>query len=230
MRKSLIIVFLLAVSLSCAAQNPGDVLARMNAIKLDPAFMWGTCALRDSAESRKEAYSDLVPHVNAFLKGAGYRFISDMSQCPDSLVQYLVYTKSDSYWRTLAYVEKSSLEQLERQQKEAFEAAGMQASLDALKVSLISATTLAEIQRLVEESGVADRVLSGELDRTTARKHRDGGYLIFYELSSGKIREILTPLDENGKRLDARTGLPTDSQAMPPARWLYFDEPRTTTR
>lgn len=227
MRKALTIVLCLAYFLTCKAQESEDIIARMNEVKLDASFIYGTCALRDSIESRNEALADLVQRVDSFLKAEGYRFVQE---CPNSSVRYLVYTKGPDYWRTLAYVEKNDLKELEQQLQEKFEAEGIESALDSLKNSLFAASTITEIDRLIDESRVSDRVQTCEYSFNIESWLRDRGYLFFYNRTSGKVLEVWTPLDENGVRLDARTRIPATSRVVPPIRWVYFDEPQIPTK
>lgn len=229
MRQALIITCFLLFGLPCLAQDPDSTMARMNDVKLSGDNIYGYCLYAvDSVQSSQTALEELIPRLNSFLKGKGFRFVSDRDHCPDSLIHYIVYTKAADYWRTLAFVELADLERIEYLLQEEYESKDVQASLDALKRALVNATTLDEIDTLIAESGVSDRIKTGLLTFDTDQRLVIGGYIVYYEAETGKVVEILTPRDENQQRYNARTGMLADRMAAPTPniRWIYIDEPK----
>lgn len=204
-------------------------MASMNRVKLDESCIYGYCMkASDSLTSRKAALADLAPRLNAFLKEQRFRFIRDIDYCPETVLQHIVYTKSPGYWRTMVYVEKPVLAEIEQRQMEIFDSRGIQAAIDTLKANIIKSWTLAEIDILIAESGISDQVQTGHVSLETDQRFIDGGYLVYYEQGSGKIIEIRTPRDENKQRFNALTGAPSNRLNIPSQYilWVYFEEPK----
>lgn len=231
MRKTLIIVFLFALCYSGYAQSHDYVMDRINAVKLNAECIYGYCMQsKDSLSACESAMEDLVPRLNEFLKKQDFRFIRDREHCPDSSFHVIVFMRAPDYWRSLAYVEIQSLNEIELQEQASYEAQGVQTSIDTLKHRLANVATLEELEKLISESDIAGRIQTCQVTLDTEQKLIDGGYLVYYERTTGKILEVRTPRDIQRQRYNARTGNPADRRVAPSnhIRLVFIDEPLTS--
>lgn len=227
MRYRFIILFLLICSLPAGAQGRDTVLARMNAVKLYPGCIYGYCALSSAEDSRTEALADLTGRVEAFLKEQGFQHLHDLSLCPEGMVQTLVYTKGTDYFRTLVYVDKAALEQLEHDLSRKSEAQGHHRVVSTLKERLGRVTTYGELDALLADSEVASSVLRGPLTFDTPQEYVDRGYLVYYDHKTSRILRVMTPRNDDGVRFDVKTGAPGHPRMAPQGaiEWICLQEP-----
>ena len=227
MRYRFVILFLLICSLPAGAQSRDTILTRMNAVKLYPDCIYGYCALSSAEDSRAEALADLACRVEAFLKEKGFQHLRDLSQCPDGMVQTLVYTKGPDYFRTLVYVDKVALSQLESDLSRKNEAQGQYRAVSSLKERLAGVTTYGELEALLADKEVATSVLRGPLTFDTPQDYVDRGYLVYYDHKTSRILRVMTPRNDDGIRFDVKTGAPghprTASQGE--IEWICFKGP-----
>lgn len=227
MKYCFVVFFLFLGSFLGFAQEPGNVLAQMNAVKLDPGSIYGYCALSDAGRSRAEALEDLAFQVETYLKEKAFKYIHRLGQCPEGAVKTLIYAKGTDYFRTLAYIDKAVLEQQEKALAQESETRELHQAIASLKERLATATTLAELGTLLTGGEAASFVRRGTLSFDTPQDLVDRGYLVYYDKKSGQITQIRTPRNAEGKRFDARTGVPSDPDDAPTGaiEWIYFEEP-----
>lgn len=218
-----ILLFLMIVPASALAQD--DPLARMNAVKRDTAtFLYGIGNMTTEAEARKEALLALSDQLKSFLSKRPLSFVKDMESVPEGAIQFITYSRRANQFRVMAYLDKASLAESDRQQVAAFEEKGE----DVLK-ELLGKLPFVEdrdgIAPLIEESGAGEYVRYGSVAPDTKQAYVDGGYLAYVDRKSGKILEMMTPRDEAGKRHNARTGAPTSSMKYKglPILWIYIE-------
>lgn len=227
MRFRFVFLFLLVCSPFSLAQDRDNILARMNAVKLDPGYIYGYCAFSNAETSRIEALADLASRVEAFLKENDFASITDLGQCPEGTIQTLVYTKGTDYFRTLAYVDKAALAQLENTFSRESETQGLSRAIDALKARLAAVTTFGELESLLAGSEAASLVRRGPLTFDTPQEDVDQGYLVYYDQKTGKITGVMTPRNGEGVRLNAKTGVPGNPRKAPQGviEWICIDKP-----
>lgn len=227
MRYRFVILFLLICNLPAGAQSRDTILTRMNAVKLYPDCIYGYCALSNAEDSRAEALADLACRVEAFLKEKEFQHLRDLSQCPDGMVQTLVYTKGTDYFRTLVYVDKAALSQLESDLSWKNEAQGQHRAVSSLKERLAGVTTYGELDVLLADKDVAPSVLRGPLTFDTPQDYVDRGYLVYYDHKTSRILRVMTPRNDDGIRFDVKTGAPGHPRMAPQGEieWICFKEP-----
>jgi hypothetical protein len=227
MKYRFVVLFLFLGTLLCSAQERGNVLAQMNAVKLDPDCLYGYCALSSADRSRTEALADLAFQVETYLREKAFKYVHRLEQCPEGTVKTLVYTKGNNYYRTVAYIDKAVLEQQEKALSQETEALGVNQALTALKGRLATATTLADLESLIAGSEAASFVRRGTLTFDTPQDDVDWGYLVYYDKKTGRILEIRTPRNAEGKRFNAKTGASIDPEEAPQGGidWIRINEP-----
>lgn len=218
-----ILLFLMIVPASALAQD--DPLARMNAVKRDTAtFLYGIGNMTTEAEARKEALLALSDQLKSFLSKRPLSFVKDMESVPEGAIQFITYSRRANQFRVMAYLDKASLAESDRQQVAAFEEKGEDV-LKELLGKLPFVEDRDDIAPLIEESGAGEYVRYGSVAPDTKQAYVDGGYLAYVDRKSGKILEMMTPRDEAGKRHNARTGAPTSSMKYKglPILWIYIE-------
>ena len=225
-RFTILLAWLSAICL-LSAQERDSILARMNAVKLDPGYIYGYCALPDADSSRAEALADLAPRVAAFLKEKECQHLHAIGDCPEGTVRFLVYAKGSNYFRTLAYVDKAMLESMEREISNEFEAQGFRMAIDKLKEGLAAIRNYKELGPMIASSPAASFVLRSLLTFDTPQDYVDRSYLLYYDRKTGQVNSLMTPRNAEGIRFDVRTGLPGNPKVAPQGtiECIFFDEP-----
>lgn len=221
-----ILALLLSAMLS-SAQDNDSTLARMNEVKLSPDYIYGSCAMPDEESARKEALADMGQRVETFLLENGTSFVRSLEQCPEEAIKWLTVRKGARYVRSLAYVEKKALLDLERDLAYAYENKGVREAIATFKQQLVDARSVNELMSLIaafrEEAG-ENGVKYGSLTSP-----QDDSYLVYYEKVTGRILLIRTPMNEDHIRMDARLGTPSLPRKGSPDEsilWVYIDEPK----
>lgn len=221
-----ILALLLSAMLS-SAQERDSTLERMNAVKLSPEYIYGSCAMPDEESARKEALADLGRRVEAFLQENGTSFVRSLEQCPEEAIKWLTVRKGERYVRSLAYVEKKALLDLERDLAYAYENKGVREAIATFKQQLVDVRSVDELMSLID----AFREEAGEnvVRYGILTSPRDDSYLVYYEKETGKILLIRTPMNDERVRMDARLGTPSLPRRGSPYEsivWVYIDEPK----
>jgi hypothetical protein len=209
-----------------AVQSTDTLLARINDIMLDSDFLYGSSTMPDLEESVAEATIDLNEQMVRYLGENDFVYIRDAGACPEGMIQRITQTIAPSHFRTIAYISKSRIHQLERMAAEAHESTGKDAVQELLH-QLPQAKTLSDIQDLLLAAHTDAPILSGPVTLATRQEYVDGGFLVFYEQASDNIVEIMTPRDSLGVRTNIRSGSATDPMKYPttPAYWIFLDKP-----
>ena len=132
MRKVLILFILAGMFFFqyAAGQSQDSLLARMAAIKLDPDYLYGSCTMPDLEESVVEATLDLNDRLAHYLKENGFVYIRGASACPPEVIQLITMRKDPNHYRTIAYISKSHLRELEQIEAAAFDHVSRNAILE----------------------------------------------------------------------------------------------------
>ena len=227
MRSSLIVIFLLTGISYVAAQDRDSILLRMNEVKNNPDYLCYSCSMDDRDSSSMEAIAGLEKVMNDFLQGSGYRFLRSADHCPEEVIKLLVLKKSETYYRTLAYVSKSALARIESELSDDFENKGTKITIQKLKRQLSEVSTLEEWKVLTTADGVASIVQSGLVDPTVHIALRKA-YILFVD-KRGRLLEIRSPQGSDGIRLNVKTNEPCVPRTSPPETkerwWMIIDEP-----
>lgn len=227
MRKVLILFILSGMFFFqyAAGQSQDSLLARMAAIKLDPDYLYGSCTMPDLEESVVEATLDLNDRLAHYLKENGFVYIRGASACPPEVIQLITMRKDPNHYRTIAYISKSHLRELEQIEAAAFDHVSRNAILEFFR-QLPEIETLSDIQELLPTSRTKAHIMSGPVTIETPQEYVDGGFLVYYEHSSDRIIEIMSPRDSLGVRTNIRSGSLTDPMKyrMVPAYWIFVDK------
>jgi len=224
----LVSIFSLLLSvLILSAQENDSTLVRMNAVKLSPDYIYGSCSMPDEESSRKEALADLGNRVEAFLSENNTLFVRSFEQCPEEAVNWLTYRKGEKYVRSLAYVEKKMLLDLERDLEYAYENKGIREAIATFKQQLVDARSVDELMALI--GAFRKEVGENGVKYGSLTSPHDDSYLVYFEEATGKVLLIRTPMNNERIRMDARLGTPSPPRKGSPGEsilWVYIDEPK----
>jgi hypothetical protein len=222
MKRVFCLVACLFIALPALAQGPDDVLAKINAIKRDTSFLYGIGNMATEEQAREEALLVLSDQLNPFLAQNKFSMFRSMEDIKEGTIEFLTYSKRPGQYRVMAYVNKAALVEKEKEEITVLEDAGD--AVGELLGSLFASRTKEELDRVLARSDIP-YLHSGQLAPDTRQLYVDDGYLIYWDRSSGKILEIMTPRDPSGKRTNACTGEPTSSMKYKrlPIHWVYLD-------
>ena len=219
-----VLFFNLACGLVSAHVQDG-VLTQMNAVKLNPEYIYGYGVMGDVSDACDEALQDLALRVSAYLKEINCSFLRTLEQCPEGTVHFLTYSKGVAYARAIAYVSKQSLRELEAMSAEEYENQGIGKAIEELKDRIVRAMTMEELEQALLNSVASALVTHGEVSLSTDDKYIKGGYIVYFDAKTGRIVEVRTPCDAQGNRKDARSGYPCEKTAPAKPYLIYIEEP-----
>lgn len=226
MRRLTFIGLLLLSTIFAGAQTNEELLERMNAIKLDTEhFLYGICTYQGEDcgfVSLDEALKDLSDKASAFCKENGFRHTKDLSQLPENAIGKISVTLYADCVRSFVYVPKSALFELERKQDAVFEDAKRKESVSLMLGKLSEAGTLIDLFELFD--AFPDIIQYGESFTDETQAKVDNGFLVYFDYHTGKILEIMTPIDADNIRHDIKTGAPADPLKYSSSPiWVYVE-------
>lgn len=226
MRRLTFIGLLLLSTLFASAQTNEEVLGRMNAIKLDTEhFLYGICTYQGEdceSVSLNEALKDLSDKVSAYCTENGFRYTQGIDQLPKDVIEKLSVTLYDDCVRSLVYISKGALSEWEHHQNAVFENAERKEGVTRMLEKLSNVRTLIDLFELFD--AFPDIIQYGEnfTDETQAKV--DNGFLVYFDYHTGKILEIMTPIDADNIRHDIKTGTPADPLKYSSSPiWVYVE-------
>lgn len=223
MFRTFILTLSLSVAANVAAQPSDTALARMNAIKLDEACLYGVCTLEDRAASRREALESLSFEVREFCKQANLLYIRDIDDMTGEDIGIIEYEKNGKTWRTMAFLRKRDILAREKALAESIASRG-QGLTDNVKAMLIQEENIAAVETRLKRADMAS-VRFGTLDYDTPQRVVDNSWLVYYTRDSGRIVDVVTPKDSSGVRRELRSGERTNTMKYwhLPIMWITID-------
>lgn len=226
MRRLAFIGLLLLSTFFAGAQTNEELLERMNAIKLDTEhFLYGICTYQGEncgPVSLDEALKDLSDKVSAYCKENGFRYAQGIDQLPKDVIEKLSVTLYDDCVRSFVYIPKSALAEWENSQDSVFEDAERRGRITQMLEKLSEVGTLIELFNLFD--AFPDVIQYGESFTDETQAKVDNGFLVYFDYHSGKILEIMTPIDAENIRHDIKTGAPADPLKYSSSPiWVYVE-------
>ena len=227
MKRAILIGFIFLMAWTAAAQDRDSLLARMNGIKMDSGqYLYGLCTISDEPNpdvSREAARGELLEQIAAYLPSANIRFLRPAT-IPEDAISYLVCQLRPSCFRTLAYVQKSRLMELEADLVRKTDDQNRKEGINHFLSSLSKAATLDEIEHLLSDCDLAGIRFGWLIDDETQR-FLDQSYLVYYERNTGRILEIMTPPAPGEGRKNLCTSSPADPLIYKTTPfWIYLEE------
>ena len=227
MKRFIIWIVSLTIALPALAQGPDDALAKINAIKRDTSYIYGIGNMATEEQAREEALLVLSDQLTPFLTENKLSMFRSMEDIKEGIIEFLTYSKRPGQYRVMAYVNKAALVEKDKEEVVVFQDTGKDA-VEELLDGLLGSRTKEDVVGLLARTDIP-YVHSGQLAPDTRQMYVDEGYLVYVDRNSGKVLEIMTPRDSDGKRCDARSGAVTSSMKYKrqPIYWVFVDGHKT---
>jgi hypothetical protein len=174
--------------------------------------------------SREAARGELLEQIAAYLPSANIRFLRPAT-IPEDAISYLVCQLRPSCFRSLAYVQKSRLLELDANLAGKMDDRNRKETVDRFLSALSRATTLNEIEILLSDPGLSDSIRFGRVIDDKTQRFLDQSYLVYYERNTGRILEIMTPPASGEGRKNLSTSSPADPLNYKSTPfWIYLEE------
>ena len=213
-QKLLYLTLFLAIGAVLTAQERDSLLSRINAVKIaTDRYLYGLSTLQDCSDpnmSLLEARSDLADKVNEYLTTAGFKYLHHLKDLPADKVMSISCEVYPSCFRSIAYIEKRTLTEAELSISEDLGRKEVRESITGLLAALPEAKTIEEIRKQLSSKSLEKAIEYGETFGNEILELIPDCYLVYYNSSSGKVIEIMTPSDESGQRSNLSTGSPAD--------------------
>lgn len=226
--RRLITLMALLLSAALCAQERDSLLRAINQIKRDTGtYLYGQSTLPDEPNpevSLREARKELKVQTDAFLESDEFPFLKEKKEIPEELIQSVTVLLRPDCYRTLAYIDKSRLKELEQALAEKLGSDTRKEALDQFIGSILAAGTIGEVLDLIAASPLAPEIRTGQKIDDESQPYANEGLLLFFEPRSRKIVQVMTPLDAAFNRKDVRTGqTDTPLKYRNAPLWVYID-------
>lgn len=192
MKKFSIVSVLLAFLMwtSAHSQEPSDVPAYINAIKMNPAMLYGEATCMAEDEARSQAFAELKLAYEEYSS-------THKGTCLDtSKVSYLK-TMRGSNTRILAFIPVDSIE-IGKQETEF--------NIKWLEKDLIQAKTWGDVASTITKEPYASYISAGAVDLSTKEDVLKKSYLLVLRGNGKFVANIYSPCDENMSRTELKSG------------------------
>lgn len=219
-RLSCLLLLMMLLSWPMFSQDRDSLLRRINQIKLDThRYLYGLCTLPGEANpqlSLDEAEKELQLQVEAFL---GTR-----KEIPSELTASVSCLLRPNTYRSIVYIEKVRLQEWEELQSRRLGSNARKEAVDILVSGILNAGTVNDVLDLIASSSLLDEIRTGQRIDNQSQQYANDGLLVFFDPRSKKVLEVMTPLDENYARKNAKTGAPANPMKYKNAPlWVYVE-------
>ena len=225
MKKFTSLLVLILLSGALLAQERDSLLRQINQIKKDTdRYLYGLATVPgedNPAVSREQAAKELAVQVEAFLNTDQFVYLKQM---PDSLQLSVACLLRPSCYRTIVYVEKERLLAVEQSLVSQLENDTRKESLQQFLDGVLQAKTVNEILDLIAASPLSGEIRAGQKIDNETQVYANEGLLVYFEPKSKKVLEVMTPMDDNYARKNAKTGAPAQPMRYKSAPlWIYIE-------
>ena len=226
--KKLFTLALLLVSLPMLSQDKDALLRQINQIKKDTdRYLYGlsTVPAEPNPEvSREQARKELMIQVEAFLDSDDFVYLKEKKTIPDELVESIVCMMRPDTYRSIVYVEKTRLLDLEQSLAQELGSDTRKEDLKALVDGILSAVTINQVLDLISASPLSAEIRAAQKIDADTQQFANDGILVFFDARNKKILEVMTPMDDNYRRKNAKTGEPAQPMRYKNAPlWVYVE-------
>ena len=231
--KKLFTLLLLLVSLPLLSQDKDALLKQINQIKKDTdRYLYGLTTLPGEPNpevSREQAQKELMIQVEAFLDGEEFVYLKEKKTVPDELIQHISCLMRPDTYRSIVYVEKARLLELEQSLSQQLGSDTRKEALQALVNAILEARTVNEVLDAIAASPLSAEIRASQKIDNDTQQYANDGILVYFEPRSKKVLEVMTPMDENYMRRNAKTGEPANPIRYKNAPlWVYVEGLKTS--
>lgn len=227
-RITTLVTLLLCLGTSLYSQERDSLLRAINQIKRETAtYLYGQSTLPDEpnpAVSLEEARKELKVQMDAFLESDEFPFLREKKEVPGELIKSVSVLLRPDCYRTLAYIDKQALKDLEAALAQKLGSDTRKEAVDQFVGSILAAATIGEVLDLIAASPLASEIHTGQKIDDSTQPYANEGLLVFFEPRSRKIVQVMTPLDAAFCRKDVKTGeTDTPLKYKNAPLWVYID-------
>lgn len=231
--KKLFSLLLLLVSLPLLSQDKDALLKQINQIKKDTdRYLYGLSTLPGEPNpetSREEAKKELMIQVEAFLDGEEFVYLKEKKTVPDDLIEHISCLMRPDTYRSIVYVEKARLLELEQSMAQELGSDTRKEALQGLVNAILAAGTVNEVLDAIAASPLSAEIRASQKIDNDTQQFANDGILVYFEPRSKKVQEVMTPMDENYMRRNAKTGEPANPIRYKNAPlWVYVEGLKTS--
>ena len=225
--KRILIIGFLTLSAAAFAQSRDAALDSVLRIKRNPDYIADWCTLASKEEAVLTSENGVLKEVDNYLKEKNFKHILSAQDLSGDIVRtYTCYMQELNRYRSISYVSRKTLMEMEQLMDVRFQDHG-RAAIESLLEGLASVRTVDGVQTLFKEGVIDEYVLWGILTFETPQQYLDNGYFVFFDEVSGKVIDILTPQDPvTQERKSYWTGKVTDPlQYEEEVLWIFINMP-----
>ena len=231
--KKLFSLLLLLVSLPLLSQDKDALLKQINQIKKDTdRYLYGLSTLPGEPNpetSREEAKKELMIQVEAFLDGEEFVYLKEKKTVPDDLIEHISCLMRPDTYRSIVYVEKARLLELEQSMAQELGSDTRKEALQGLVDAILAAGTVNEVLDAIAASPLSAEIRASQKIDNDTQQFANDGILVYFDPRSKKVQEVMTPMDENYMRRNAKTGEPANPIRYKNAPlWVYVEGLKTS--
>ena len=231
--KKLFSLLLLLVSLPLLSQDKDALLKQINQIKKDTdRYLYGLSTLPGEPNpeaSREEAKKELMIQVEAFLDGEEFVYLKEKKTVPEDLIEHISCLMRPDTYRSIVYVEKARLLELEQSLAQELGSDTRKEALQGLVNAILSAGTVNEVLDVIAASPLSAEIRASQKIDNDTQQFANDGILVYFDPRSKKVQEVMTPMDENYMRRNAKTGEPANPIRYKNAPlWVYVEGLKTS--
>lgn len=233
MKRLFSVLLAIALSLPLMAQDRDSLLRHINQIKKDTdRYLYGLSTVPgdpNPESSRQEAQKELKIQVDAFLDTDQFVFLREKKEIPEHVVESITVLVRPNTYRSLVYVEKARLQEVEKSLADALGNDTRREALKELVDGILLARTLNDVLNLIAASPLSSEIRAGQkIDNETQQLANDG-LLVYFDAKSKKVLEVMTPMDASYMRKNAKTGAPANPMRYKNAPlWVYVEGLKTS--
>lgn len=193
--KRILIIGFLTLSSAALAQSRDTALDSVLSIKRNPDYIADWCTLASKDEAVLTSENGVLKEVDNYLKEKNFKHIQNAQDLSGDIVHtYTCYMQELNRYRSISYVSKKALMDMEQLLDARFQDHG-RAAIESFLEGLASVCTVDGVKALFREGAIDEYVLWGFLTFETPQQYLDNGYFVFFDEVSGKVVDILTPQD-----------------------------------
>ncbi len=221
------IIFLLMACSYASAQSRDALLERINQIKLDTErYLYGICTLTQESTqsvSEKEALEELSGYLADYCTEQQFSFIHRIEDIPDSLISFISCQVYENSIRSVAYLSKHALKEIEDSRAALFENEKRAERIRHFVEELKECRQIEQVQHLLQLTSAEVSARYGTFLDDSSQEYVARSFLVYYNPDTGVVWDIMTPGHSGVNRRSLYDDGPADPlQYKTAPLWIYI--------
>ena len=234
-RISCIVLMVVTLALPALCQDRDSLLRRINQIKLDTdRYLYGLSTVPGEPAvepSRSRAVEELKGLVDNYIDSQdGIVFLKGQKDFPEQLVEYVSCLVRPDTYRTIAYVEKSRLMELEKSMADRFGSDSRIEAMKSLVSGILGAGSIGEVLDLISSSSLAEGIQASQAIDESTQEMVNESILVYFDPRTKRVLEVMSPVEgDSFSRKNMITGAPADPLKYRNAPlWIHIEGLKTS--